>query len=155
MMVSWDWLVEVFPMKEELRYVWTMPGEPSVMMAGETVMLVLFAVNSDIMQQVIWCLNPWNMFPTPLPMHLHFPFLFPKSTIDAVAFLNSVYGPGIGPQFFEGFACTGSEIMLTQCSTSSSVHCYYGHNEDAGVRCQSEFVNGSMQNPWWASCCDC
>ena len=64
---------------------------------------------------------------------------FSDSITDAVGFPNANFGPGIGTQFLEGVQCTGSETTLNQCSSSSNVYCSYGHNEDAGVRCQSEF----------------
>ena len=59
-----------------------------------------------------------------------------KPLTDAVAFSNAHFGVGIGSQFLDNVACTGSETMLTSCSSSSSVYCSSGHNEDAGVRCQ-------------------
>ena len=65
------------------------------------------------------------------------------SIADAVAFSNSHYGPGVGSQFLDSVACTGSETMLTHCSSSSSVYCSGGHNEDAGVKCQGLFDMGS------------
>ena len=63
-----------------------------------------------------------------------------KSTKDAVAFSNAHFGAGAGPQFLDSVACTGSEITLTSCSSSSNVYCSKGHYDDAGVRCHSEFV---------------
>ena len=53
-----------------------------------------------------------------------------------MAFSNAHFGPGMGFQFLDGVACTGSETMITACASSSSIYCSYGHNEDAGVRCQ-------------------
>ena len=37
--------------------------------------------------------------------------------------------------------------MLTFCSSNSNVYCYNGHYEDAGVRCQGEFVMNSNIDP--------
>ena len=59
------------------------------------------------------------------------------NAIGAVAFSKAHFGPGIGSQFLDGVACTGHETMITSCTSSSSVYCSYGHNDDAGVRCQS------------------
>ena len=55
---------------------------------------------------------------------------------DAVAFSNAHFGTGIGTIFLDNVGCTGSEANLNDCSRSSTVSCYYGHSEDAGVRCQ-------------------
>ena len=57
-----------------------------------------------------------------------------------MAFSNAHFGLGIGSQFLDGVACTGSETMLTSCSSDSSVYCSSGHNEDAGVRCQGAYT---------------
>ena len=54
-----------------------------------------------------------------------------------MAFSNAHFGAGIGSQFLAGVQCIGSEENLIDC-TSSSVICFNGHNEDAGVRCQGE-----------------
>ena len=55
---------------------------------------------------------------------------------DAVAFGNAHFGAGTGTIFLDNVGCTGSEINLNDCSRSSSVSCFGGHSEDAGVRCQ-------------------
>ena len=55
---------------------------------------------------------------------------------DAVAFSYSHFGRGVGPIYLDNIDCTGSESNLTDCSHSSFASCYYGHSEDAGVRCQ-------------------
>ena len=55
---------------------------------------------------------------------------------DAVAFGSARFGIGIGTIFLDNVGCTGSEANLIDCSRSSTVSCYYGHSEDAGVRCQ-------------------
>ena len=59
-----------------------------------------------------------------------------NTAIGAVAFSKAHFGPGIGAQFLDGVACTGHETKITSCASSSGIYCYYGHNEDAGVRCQ-------------------
>ena len=58
------------------------------------------------------------------------------SETDAVAFSNAHFGAGTGTIYLDNVGCTGSETNLTDCSSSSTVSCTYGHTEDAGVRCQ-------------------
>ena len=58
------------------------------------------------------------------------------SLTDAVAFSNARFGAGTGAIYLDDVGCTGSETRLIDCSRSSTVYCYYGHSEDAGVRCQ-------------------
>jgi len=58
------------------------------------------------------------------------------SLTDAVAFSNAHFGAGTGAIYLDDVGCTGSETRLIDCSRSSTVYCYYGHSEDAGVRCQ-------------------
>ena len=55
---------------------------------------------------------------------------------DAVAFGNAHFGAGTGTIHLDNVQCTGRETKLTNCTRSSRVYCYYGHREDAGVRCQ-------------------
>ena len=59
---------------------------------------------------------------------------------DAVAFSNAHFGAGTGPIYFDNTDCIGNESNLTDCSWSSYISCYYGHLEDAGVRCQGTVV---------------
>ena len=54
---------------------------------------------------------------------------------DAVAFGRAHFGAGIGAIHLDNVGCTGSENNLIDCSRSS-VSCFGGHSEDAGVRCQ-------------------
>jgi len=55
---------------------------------------------------------------------------------DAVAFSRAHFGAGTGTIYLDSVGCTGTEANLIDCSRSSSVTCYSGHSEDAGVRCQ-------------------
>ena len=55
---------------------------------------------------------------------------------DAVAFSSAHFGAGTGTIYLDNVGCTGRETNLTDCPRSSTVHCTYGHSEDAGVRCQ-------------------
>ena len=55
---------------------------------------------------------------------------------DAVAFSSAHFGAGTGAIFLDNVRCTGSEMMLTECSYNSIVYC--GHSEDAGVQCQGK-----------------
>lgn len=55
---------------------------------------------------------------------------------DAVAFSHAHFGVGTGLIHLDNVGCSGSESSLLDCQRSSSVSCYSGHTEDAGVRCQ-------------------
>ena len=55
---------------------------------------------------------------------------------DAVAFTNAHFGAGTGTIFLDDVGCSGNEAKLIDCPRSSTVRCYQGHSEDAGVRCQ-------------------
>ena len=55
---------------------------------------------------------------------------------DAVAFTNAHFGAGTGTIFLDDVGCSGNEAKLIDCPRSSTVRCYRGHSEDAGVRCQ-------------------
>ena len=55
---------------------------------------------------------------------------------DAVAFSSARFGAGTGTIHLDNVGCTGHEANLIDCTRSSSVYCYRGHLEDAGVRCQ-------------------
>ena len=59
---------------------------------------------------------------------------------DAVAFSSAHFGAGIGRTLLDEVGCTGRERKLIDCSraSSSSLRCYRGHSQDAGVRCQLE-----------------
>ncbi len=57
---------------------------------------------------------------------------------DALAFNSAHFGAGSGDIFLDGVGCTGSESSLLDCTRASSVSCFSGHNEDAGVRCHGE-----------------
>ena len=54
---------------------------------------------------------------------------------DAVAFSNAHFGRGTGPIHLDSVDCSGDENYLLDCPRSSTVTCYNGHSEDAGVRC--------------------
>ena len=60
---------------------------------------------------------------------------------DAVAFSNAHFGAGIGSTFLDDVICSGSETSLLDCTRASTVYCYTGHQEDAGVRCYSKSVS--------------
>ena len=55
---------------------------------------------------------------------------------DAVAFSRAHFGAGTGTIYLDNVGCTGSETNLIDCTRSSTVSCFSGHSEDAGVRCQ-------------------
>ena len=60
--------------------------------------------------------------------------------IDALAFGNAHFGAGSGDIFLDNVGCTGSESSLLDCNPDTSVSCYYGHSEDAGVRCEGNTI---------------
>ena len=53
-----------------------------------------------------------------------------------IPFGNAHFGSGTGPIHLDDVGCSGSETNLTDCPRNSFISCYYGHSEDAGVRCQ-------------------
>ena len=65
---------------------------------------------------------------------------------DAIAFSNAHFGAGTGPIYLDNVDCSGSESNLIDCQHSPSVYCRYGHNEDAGVRCQGKFAYRESTN---------
>ena len=62
-------------------------------------------------------------------------------TTDPLVFTNAHFGAGIGTIHLDNVECSGTESHLIDCSHSSQVNCYYGHLEDAGVRCQGIYIN--------------
>ena len=52
------------------------------------------------------------------------------------AYSNARFGAGSGPIHLDNVDCIGSENHLINCSHANVNRCYYGHSEDAGVRCQ-------------------
>ena len=51
----------------------------------------------------------------------------------------SAFGAGSGPSWYSYVVCTGTEMNLTECSSSFSLSgdaCH--HSQDAGVECSSE-----------------
>ena len=72
-------------------------------------------------------------------LHCHYVFMY--NLLDAVPFSNVHFGNGAGLIHLDDVDCTGSESKLLDCRHRSSVHCTYGYNEDAGVRCQGKFIN--------------
>ena len=71
---------------------------------------------------------------------------------DAVAFNSAHFGAGTGPIYLDDVDCTGSEAILIDCHHSSNVYCRYGHNEDAGVRCQGKLADGKATNTTLHNC---
>ena len=63
-----------------------------------------------------------------------------------MAFTNARFGAGVGPIYLDNVDCTGSEDNLTDCPSSAIFSCPSGHNEDAGVRCQSKLIQCSYNN---------
>ena len=55
--------------------------------------------------------------------------------LDAVAFSNAHFGPGIGDILLNNIQCLGSEASLLDCTRDATAVCSTGHYEDAGLRC--------------------
>ena len=64
----------------------------------------------------------------------------------AVAFGSAHFGAGSGPIHLDNVDCIGSENHLINCSHANVNRCYYGHSEDAGVRCQGTLHNACLQS---------
>ena len=65
----------------------------------------------------------------------------PSIPTGALAFSGAHFGAGTGPIVIGNVACSGSESNLINCSHRSNVTCTNGHSQDAGVRCQGQFVD--------------
>ena len=50
---------------------------------------------------------------------------------------NAYFGQGTGSIILDDVQCTGTELLLTNCTNASFINC--GHYEDAGVTCDGEF----------------
>ena len=62
--------------------------------------------------------------------------------VDAVAFTSAHFGAGTGTIFLDNVGCSGTESSILDCSyDSDNIYCAYGHQEDAGVRCQCKNTN--------------
>ena len=71
-----------------------------------------------------------------------------QSQTDAVHFSSAHFGAGIGPIHMSNVDCNGRESNLIDCSRSSTVNCTNGHSEDAGVRCQGNFIQCFLDLLW-------
>jgi len=117
-------------MKAEWRSASTMHGALCVMTPGE-VQMPLWCVDNWVSQlQVLVGVSILVYF-----IQLRYIYCVFVPT-DAVAFGSAHFGAGTGSIYLDEVSCTGSESSLIDCSRSSSIRCYSGHSEDAGVRCQ-------------------
>ena len=55
--------------------------------------------------------------------------------IGAVPLYSAAFGQGSGPILLNNVQCSGSESRLANCPSGIVRWC--GHNEDAGVRCNT------------------
>ena len=88
---------------------------------------------------IMWYANQATPWKTSANTYTCFP-------TDAVAFGSAHFGAGTGTIYLDGVGCTGSESNLTDCSRSSTVSCFRGHSEDAGVRCQGSCIVSTFQD---------
>ena len=72
-------------------------------------------------------------------LHVTLVFNYPFSLIsDATDFSQARFGVGSGPIYLDNVACTGSELVLSDCPYDShTADCT--HHEDAGVRCNCKY----------------
>ena len=52
-----------------------------------------------------------------------------------VGFRVAMFGPGVDPIWLDDVACVGTELLLSDCSSSGFGTHNCGHSEDASVRC--------------------
>ena len=96
----------------------------------------------------LWCVDNWvillkvRSFPTCICIVTCSCILTAAvGSTGSVAFSSAHFGRGTGPIYLDNVRCSGSESKLANCPHSPSVSCYYGHLEDAGVRCQGCFMH--------------
>ena len=66
----------------------------------------------------------------------------------ATAYRNSFFGQGIGPVYFDNFACCGAESLLVECDSGRfiSFECTQ-HNNNAGIRCGESRCTYCLKKP--------
>ena len=67
--------------------------------------------------------------------------------LDSVPIGRGFYGQGEGKVLLDDLLCQGDEENLLQCEKYSRGTHSCDHSEDAGVRCEGEFLNANV-NAW-------
>ena len=61
-------------------------------------------------------------------------------SVDAVPLRGAYFGSGNGDIFLDNVVCRGTESSLLQCRTNPIGQHNCDHSEDAGVRCEGDFL---------------
>ena len=111
-------------LKGGLKSVLVLPGALYVTTFGVMLMLVLFAINWDLLDKVrflIWCIHLRDG----------------NKPTGAIARSRAFFGQGTGPIQLDNVQCSGTENRLQDCSLLRTHNC--AHSEDAGVTCLGLF----------------
>ena len=65
---------------------------------------------------------------------------FPSLLLEATPTGSAHFGQGEGEIYEKVFLCEGSESRLLDCRSEESLPSHCGHEDDAGVRCQSTYA---------------
>ena len=60
--------------------------------------------------------------------------------LGASSFYDAYFGKGIGPILLNHVSCSSPRSSLLNCNIDYNYNRYSYHNDDAGVRCQCEFL---------------
>ena len=133
LMVISSWLEGPIHMRDVWRSVSTIHGGQYVMTAGTAGMHWLPAGNLA---------TPLLVYTYEINLHYKYvEFCITWFTVGAQPFTGAYFGEGSGPVLLDKVDCGGSEKTLISCSTGSPVgqhNC--NHYEDAGVRCQGDYI---------------
>ena len=135
-MVSCNWWGVRPAVKEEWRFALTMSGALCVMTTGIAVMQWLSALSLATHPRV----SIWRYKKKTRTVLLLF-FSWWLSCTGAVPFQTATFGQGTGSIFLDDVMCKGNESALQNCSSVKIGYHNCHHHEDAGVRCQGEWMS--------------